>query len=340
MYNIYKGRIKSVDKVKFLHGITTYTIGDVQDSLSPTNKNRIFYNILHNYQTDPDSADGQYRPGTLVFFTADSSGSDGSIIAAIGENPGLKLKVNPAVKDDDLSKIFKTSDAPPVTSGDWLWQKMEALVMFAYSGLIRLRSKLGLEIVMSPETGLLKVVADKIRVFFSSLNYNVLEVNNQDGKVDINLAFTTDTIGDDKDASLLQAKLGQISKTEKAKRVFFSIINIFTKKANFTLDVDKDGQTEIKLKNIKLNINDKAEVFIDSDGKTYFRVPEYYLGQGDVKENFIRGKEFAKNYKELLSLLKYHTHINSNSPSAQLQKLVIDKELQIDKELSKNNFLN
>lgn len=339
MYNIYKGRIKSVDKVKFLHGITAYTVGDAQDSLGATSKNKIFYNILHNYQTDPDSSDGQYRPGTLVFFTADSSGSDGSIIAAISENPGLKLKINPAVKDEDLSKIFKTSDAPPVTSGDWLWQKMEALIMFAYSGLIRLRSKLGLEIVMSPETGLLKVVADKIRVFFSSLNYNVLEVNNQDGNVDINLAFTTDTIGDDKDASLLQAKLGQISKTEKAKRVFFSIINIFTKKANFTLDVDKDGQTEIKLKNVKLNINDKAEVFINDEGKAYFKTVEYYLGQGTTDQPFIRGKEFADNYVGLLDLLKYHVHYSNGSPSPQL-RLVKEKELKVDKELSKTNKLD
>lgn len=335
MYNIYKGRIKSVDKVKFLHGITTYTVGDAQDSLAPTNKNKIFYNILHNYQTDPDSADGQYRVGTLVFFIADGSGSDGSIISAINENPGTKLKVNPAVKED-LSTIFKTADQPPVTSGDWLWTKMEALVMFAYSGVIKLRSKLGLELTMNPETGLLKVVADKIRVFFSGLNYNVLEVNNKDGNVDINLAFTTDTTGEDTESSLIQAKLGRISAT---KRILFSIINIFTKKANFTLEINKDGETEIKLKNVKLNINDNAEVFIDSDGKAYFKTPEYYLGKGTVDQPFIRGEKFAINYERLLELLKYHTHFSYNSPSPQL-RLLREQRLKEDVELSKTNKLD
>lgn len=335
MYNIYKGRIKSIDKVKFLHGITTYTIGDAQDALATTNKNKIFYNILHNYQTDPDSADGQYRVGTLVFFISDSSGSDGSIISAISENPGAKLKVNPAV-GEDLSTIFKTSDQPPVTAGDWLWAKMEALVMFAYAGAIRLRSKLGLEIVMNPETGLLKVVADKIRIFFSSLNYNVLEVNNREGDVDINLGFTTDTTGTDTEASLIQAKLGKISAT---KRILFSIINIFTKKANFTLEINKDGETEIKLKNIKLNINDSAEVFIDSEGKAYFKTTEYYLGQGTVDQPFIRGEKFAINYEKLLELLKYHRHFSNGSPSPEL-RLLREQRLKDDVELSKTNKLD
>lgn len=335
MYNIYKGRIKSVDKVKFIHGITTYTIGDAVNTLDSKLKNNIFYNILHNYQSDPTGADGQYRPGTLVFFVADSSGSDGSILSAVDENPGMKLKVNPAVSED-LSTIFNSSDKPPITTGDWLWTKMQALVMFAYSGVIKLRSKLGLEITMNPETSLLKVVAERIRILFSGLNYNVLEINNRSGDVDINLAFTTDTTGTDTEASLIQTKLGKISAT---KRVLFSIINIFTKKANFTLEINKDGETEIKLKNIKLNINDSAEVFIDSEGKAYFKTTEYYLGQGTVNQPFIRGEKFAINYEKLLELLKYHRHFSNGSPSPEL-RLLREQRLKDDVELSKTNKLD
>lgn len=339
MYNIYKGRIKSVDKVKIRDNITTYTVDSASNTIGNSPQNKIFYNIQHSYQQEADNSDGVFRPGSLVFFIADSAGSGGAILCTISENPGSKLQLKGSLKDT-ISDIFKTTDAPPVTAGDFFWSKLDALVLFAYSGLIKLRSRLGLEILLNPVINKMSLIGKKIRLNFSGLEQNILEFGFEDedaGEVNINLAFTTDTTGLDEDASLVALKLGSFK--DKAKRFLFNITKLLTKEPKFTASINRDGDIDIKAQSLTFNFNNKAIIEFKEDGKVFIKPEEFHLGKGTTNQPMIRGKEFGINYDDLLDLLKDHVHSGDSLPSTTLEGLS-SKKLQIDKELSKTKKID
>lgn len=341
MYKIYRGRIRSIDTIKIKDNITTYTVGNATDSMGGKTENKIFYAIQHSYgMGEPDSMDGVLRKGVPVFFIADSSGSGGAILCTIQESPGSKLEPKASLKDN-ISTLFQSNDKPPTTPGDFLWSKFSALVLFAYSGLIKLRAKLGLEIILNPVLERLDVLGKKIRINFGGLEQNILEFGFQDesqGQVNINLGFITDTTGTDKESSVMGLKVGRMK--EPANRVLFSIMDYTTKEIKTKILIDKDGNIELKGKSIKMSLNDKSQVEIDETGKAYVKTEEFYLGRGTTDQPFIRGKEFAKNYLNLLKLLKYHRHLSNGSPSPELQHIHETQALQESKELSKTNKLD
>jgi hypothetical protein len=337
MYRIYKGYVESVDKVKTKDNITTYTIGKAVDTLNSTKPNRVFYNVKHGYQTEPEDADGLFRKGTLVFFVSDDSGSDGVILQAIQDNPFKTPRVLPG--DDDLSNIFKSTDKPPISSGDYLWSKFDAIVMYAYTGMIKLRSKLGLEIHLDPVLDTLRVMAKKLHFRFGGFDGNVLSADLDDdtGAVSLNLGFATDTSGKDEDASLIGSKLGRLQ--DKTKRFLFHITDIKTKDTKTKVTINKDGDIDILGKSLVINFRDKASIIIDEEGKAYIQTEEFYLGKGTTDQPFLRGKDFKENYDTLLRLVREHRHPANGVQSFDLIGLS-NLELEENRELSKTNFLD
>lgn len=336
MYRIYKGYIQSIDKVKNRDNITTYSIYRAKNSLTDKG-NLTFYNIAHGYQGDADANDGLYAKGTLVYFIADETQADGVIICTVQENPIKRPTVLQG--DDDFSKLFQTTDKPPMTPGDYLWTKYDALVLFAYNGLLKLRSKLGLELFLNPITETFQIMAKRIKIQFGGFEGNVMSANldKTTGAVSLNLGFTTDTTEEDKDASLIQASIGQLQ--TKVKRFLFAITSLLDKKIKFSTDIDKDGVINVYGDSLKINFNNQSTIEIDNQGNAYIKTKEFYLGQGDTTQPMIRGTEFAENYSNLINIIKSHRHPANGVPSFDLQKLELNK-LQEGKELSKTNKLD
>lgn len=343
MYKIYQGVIKSVDKVKRNDNITTYTIHNVRDSVTNQMPNKIFHNIAHGYTNDPDNNDTIYADGTLVFFISDDRAmSDGVILSALQHNPGSRLQLPKSIIGEDYSELFETSE-PFLTKKDIVFKKLQGLILLAYTGMIKLRSKFGLEILMNPVIDKMTVLAKKLKFQFHGLEHNVLEIgfqNEDKGLTNINLGFVTDTTGEDPTSSLINVKLGMHKDPNTRATISITDTNTAVLKQNLT--ISKDGSVELFLKDLTIKVSDQAIVKFDSDGKAYIQTNEFYLGKGTVDQPFIRGTVFKENYDELLDLVKHHGHLVIQGralPSGSLQGLAA-KKLQEDKELSKTNKLD
>lgn len=335
MYELYVGFIHSIEKTKSDgKRITSYVIHMAANSANSA-RNKVFRNIYHSYAGDPDTSDGIFREGTKVIFMADESGH-GFILSAISRNPGTERKIDLDPNLDTSSTFLENIDNGeiPITESDWIQKKMDGWIAILYSGLVWLRSKKNLEIIMNPVLNMMELLASKfsIKVGPDGLQYGSLnfDINKRTGKANFSVVMTSDTTGLDSTGTLSYFKMGQ-HEENPLKRASFVLakniagppqtnkildvssyadgsVSIDCQNGVLNLNIDLLGNVSLKATSLDININETAKLKLNTDGSSSLKTTGLSLGNDAATEPFILGNKFASNYRDLLNLLANHTH--------------------------------
>lgn len=362
MYKIFKGYIKDVEREKSKHGITTYLIeGSVDSGLKTSFKS--FKNIAHGFASDPATTDELFNKGTLVLFAVDETG-DGAILSALDRNPGASVPIPLKQEDNeqtkDLQGISSKMGDIQLSPGDWIKKKLDGWIAILYSGLIWLRAKKGVELIVNPLTEMIEGFANRFRINLGVHGTLFFDLDKERGKASFDFLINSDTTGEDTEGTIVHIKAGHIKNTNKKlllnvfknsltdPDIFYTDIdvdgniNIAHKKNKTTINIDSDGNISIKSKSFKFNVNDKAEVEIKEDGKMYVKPEEYYIGKGTTDQPFVRGTALKENYDSVLDLVRDHEHLVINGKAIRSFDLIplTTKKLASGVELSTNKKMD
>lgn len=358
-YEILRGVIKSRE---IIEGTAYYTVqcGDNESS-----GRKMGFKVRHGFQFDPSGGNAVYDEGTSVYICgiAGPTGiQDGVILAAVRPRAGGYKTIESPLKDiyDKLKEDGGESNgAEGLTAGDIFYNRASGVFKFAYNGMYKILSKIGLGWIMDPGTDKMHGFANNFEMTLGNYGTVKSEIDTEDKTAILHLDFLTSVDQMNPNASLILIDIGGI---DEKNRVSLSVIDATDSTGQLyrtKVNIDKDGRVEILAKDVSIDISSDAgitkaaEIKVDESGNATFKTETFKLGKGDTVENFVRGKSFKKNYHDLLNLLLNHQHtvipngnhllaISSSIETGALQGLerIMEQDLEEDKELSKTNYLD
>lgn len=350
-YQIFRGVIR--DR-KIVEGQAYYKVSCSSDSADLTTK-LTANDVRHGYTSDPSGACEVYEIDTSVYVAGCQQGfqiRDGVIISAVSPRAGgytpIKSPLQP-IYDKLKEDGGESGDAEGLTGGDFFRKRGDGFVKFAYNGLLKLVSKLGLSIMLDPLGNFMHFAAQNWQFLFGNYGSASSEILPDYNEAKFNFWFINDPSETNPQASLINLDLGHVD--DNGGRIKLTLYDAATGIPRSRLYIDRTGSVSIQSKDIKFKIkegdddaiDDAASLEIDKDGNAILKTTTFKLGKGEVEQYFIRGKEMQSNYDQLLKLLKEHEHPVVNGKafrSFTLQSAPSDLKLTEGKELSTTNKLD
>jgi len=371
-YEILKGTIKGVE---IKEGTAYYTVEvGSQDSVN----RKIAKNVRHGFQFDPSGGNAVYGEGTSVYISGiitPTGIQDGVILAAVRPHAGSMRPIS-----SPLQSIYEklkedggeSSGAEGLTPGDIFQRRGDGVFKFAYNGMYKILSKLGLGWIMDPSGDKMHGYANNFEMTLGNYGTIRSEIDKESKTALLHFDFLNSVDQLDTNGSLITMDIGEVNRTG---RIAFNIIDatdptgkIFRNRISIdkdgrvgimakdvTLDIssdsnitktakitiDEDGQLKITVKDMTLNISSSnntnaAEITIDENGNARLKTETFKLGKGEPNQSMVRGSAFSENYNGLIDIIKVVL------PSAALQAAAENKKIHdgISPELSTTNKLD
>jgi hypothetical protein len=341
-YEILRGIIK---KKEVVEGTTYYTI---QCGYGDAAARKMAFNVRHGFQFDPSGGNAVYDEGTSVYVAGivTSTGvQDGVILAAVRPRAGGSMAIESKLKPiyDKLKEDGGDSaGAEGLTPGDIFYRRGNGVFKFAYNGLFKILSKIGLGWIMDPSGDKMHGYANNFE--FTLGNYGTIrsEINKESKTALLHFDFINSVDQMDSNGSLITLDIGEVNRTG---RIALNVIDATDPTGQLyraKLLIDKDGRVEILAKDTTINISSDsgltkaAEIKVDEEGNAIVKTETFKLGKGTTDQSMVRGVKFAENYNGLIDIIKVVL------PSAPLQIAAEDKKIYdgVSPELSTTNKID
>jgi hypothetical protein len=371
-YKIVRGVIK---ERRIEDGTAYYT---VQYSLSTELSSKsLGFNIRHGFPNDPSGGNAVYDIGSSVFVAGiitPTGLQDGVILCAVrprsGNSKTIESPLKPVyekLKEDGGDSL----GAEGLTPGDVFYKRGDGIFKFAYNGMYKILSKIGLGWIINPASDRMHGYANNLEFTFGNYGYMSSEVIPQTGEALFHFHFNSSASQIEPNASLITLDIGKI---DSDQRVSFSVIDATDPTGELyktKLKIDKNGKVEILAKDITLNISSDSgitnkaivnidengnasvqtnsfnlktkdgsgEINIDEEGNALVKTETLKLGKGTTNQNFIRGQALKTTINANNSALKFHTHALLPNGSIGPPIALTLKDLISGDELSNKHFL-